>query len=71
MFTYGNNQKHYRFTLVQDLCEEHGISACKCNDNYFNPNGEEPFKIYTYNMLKDKMQVQKIWFLERDDMFII
>ena len=72
MFTYGNSQKHYRFTLVHDPCEEHGFD-CKCKDKYFNPAGnEEPFfRLYVYNRLKSRMQVQKIWFLERDNMFVI
>ena len=71
-FSFGNDQKHYRFTLVHDLCEEHRFTICKCNDNYFNPNvNEEPFRLFVYNKLKGEMQVQKIWFLERDNMFVI
>ena len=70
-FTYDNDKKHYRFTLVTDPCVEHGF-GCKCNDKYFNPtDNEEPptFRLYVHNRLKDKMQVQKIWFIECDNIF--
>ena len=72
MFTYDNDKKHYRLTLVTDPCVEHGF-GCKCNDNYFNPtkNKEPDFCLYVYNWLKGKMQVQKIWFLELNEMFVI
>lgn len=70
IFTLGNNIKHYRFTLVQELCEEHLLNICNCNDHYFNPNGEEPFKIFVNNKIERRMQLHKIWFVDSENMFI-
>ena len=58
---------------MTDPCVVHGF-GCKCNDKYFNPtDNEEPptFRVYVYNRLQDKMQVQKIWFIERDNIFFL
>ena len=65
MFTFANSRKHYRFTLVQDLCEEHGFNSCTCNNNYFNPNvNETPFHLYKYNRLQKKCRYIKYGFLK-------